>query len=121
MRGVVLLYIIAVLTLYHHSWWIKTLLNIIAIPIWLILLIHLSQYLPVTYRLAVVTLAIALTILGLTVDLKEYLQQNLARKSINSSIKRREDGRIYFSGFQNRMNMDDQNPFSPTWLEKFSR
>lgn len=86
MIAVIILYILAVLTFYHHSWWMKTLLNIIAKPIGLFILIHLTQILPVTYRLPFVIFVIGLTILGLLVELKEYFEQSLARKSIINQI-----------------------------------
>jgi len=77
----VIAYLIAVLTIYDSSPWIKSLLNIIAIPVWFILLIYLSQILPVTYRLAVIFLSIVLTVVGFIVDVREHIDQNVARKS----------------------------------------
>lgn len=69
-------YLIAILTIYNHSPLVKTLLNLFAIPVWFILLIYLSQILPVTYRLVVVALAIVLTAVGFIVDLREHIDQN---------------------------------------------
>jgi hypothetical protein len=74
----VITYLIAVLTIYDHKPWIKTLLNLFAIPVWFILLIYLSQILPVTYRLIVVILSIVLTVVGFIVDLRENIDQNPA-------------------------------------------
>ncbi len=77
----VIAYLIAVLTIYDSSPWIKSLLNVIAVPVWFILLIYLSQILPVTYRLAVIFLSIVLTVVGFIVDVREHIDQNVARKS----------------------------------------
>lgn len=73
-------YLIAVLVFYNHSPLVKTILNLFAIPVWLILLIYLSQFLPVTYRLIVVILAISLTVVGFVVDLGEHMDPNPSRK-----------------------------------------
>lgn len=71
----VLPYLLAVLTIYHRSETIKKLLNILAIPIWFISLIYLSQFLPVTYRLIVLILSIVLTVVGFVVDLRENIDR----------------------------------------------
>ncbi|CAF3056396.1 unnamed protein product, partial [Rotaria sp. Silwood2] len=77
MTTVVIAYLIAVLTIYDSSSLIRILLNILAIPIWFILLIYLSQFLPVNYRLIVVILSIILTIVGFIVDFRERIDQNI--------------------------------------------
>jgi hypothetical protein len=78
----VIAYIIAVLTIYDSSPVIKTILNLFAIPVWFILLIYLSQFLPVIYRLVVVLLSIVLTVVGFIVDLREHINQNPDRKFV---------------------------------------
>jgi hypothetical protein len=78
----VIAYIIAVLTIYDSSPVVKTILNLFAIPVWFILLIYLSQFLPVIYRLVVVLLSIVLTVVGFIVDLREHINQNPDRKFV---------------------------------------
>lgn len=73
-------YLIAVLAIYDSSPLIKSLLNVLAVPVWFILLIYLSQILPVTYRLIVIFLSVILTVVGFVVDVRENIEQNLARK-----------------------------------------
>lgn len=82
MTTLVIAYIIAVLTIYDSSPVIKTILNLFAIPVWFILLIYLSQFLPVIYRLVVVLLSIVLTVVGFIVDLREHINQNPDRKFV---------------------------------------
>ena len=76
-------YLIAVLFFYNHSPFVKTILNIFAIFVWLILLIYLSQFLPVNYRLIVIFLAIGLTLVGFCVDIRESIERSSSsRKSM---------------------------------------
>ncbi len=82
MTTLVIAYIIAVLTIYDSSPVVKTILNLFAIPVWFILLIYLSQFLPVIYRLVVVLLSIVLTVVGFIVDLREHINQNPDRKFV---------------------------------------
>ncbi|CAF0779991.1 unnamed protein product [Adineta steineri] len=77
----VIAYLIAVLTIYDSSPLIKSLLNILAVPVWFILLIYLSQFLPVTYRLIVIILSIILTVVGFIVDLREHFDQNTVQSN----------------------------------------
>ncbi|CAF4200959.1 unnamed protein product, partial [Rotaria sordida] len=74
---IVISYLIAVLTIYDSSSLIKILLNILAIPIWFILLIYFSQFLPVNCRLIVVILSIILTVVGFIVDFREKTEENI--------------------------------------------
>ncbi|CAF1487952.1 unnamed protein product [Rotaria sordida] len=76
---IVISYLIAVLTIYDSSPLIKILLNILAIPIWFILLIYLSQFLPVNCRLIVVILSIILTVVGFIVDFREKTEENIVQ------------------------------------------
>ncbi|CAF4302330.1 unnamed protein product, partial [Rotaria sordida] len=76
---IVISYLIAVLTIYDSSPLIKILLNILAIPIWFILLIYLSQFLPVNCRLIVVILSIILTVVGYIVDFREKTEENIVQ------------------------------------------
>lgn len=89
----ILAYSIAVLFMYNHSPLVKMILNLFAIPVWLILLIYLSQFLPVNYRLIVIFLAISLTFIGFVVDVRETIERNpsqdderLRRKSIFTNL-----------------------------------
>ncbi|CAF0871781.1 unnamed protein product [Rotaria sordida] len=66
--SLVIIYIFAVLILYNKSSVIKYILNIFSIPIWFILFIYLSQFLPVNYRLIVVTFAAILLVVGFVVE-----------------------------------------------------
>lgn len=78
--AVVIGYLIAVLSIYEHSPLVTNLLNFFAIPVWFILLIYLSQFLPAAYRLTVVCLAMVLTVVGLFFDLRERISQYRAGK-----------------------------------------
>jgi hypothetical protein len=80
MTTLVIAYLLAVLTIYDSSPSIRSILNLFAVPVWFISMIYLSQFLPVTYRLAVVILSIVLTVVGFVVDLREHIDQNHARK-----------------------------------------
>ena len=80
MTTLVIAYLIAVLTIYDSSPLIRSILNVFAVPVWFILMIYLSQFLPVTYRLIVVILSIILTVVGFVVDLREHIDQNQIRK-----------------------------------------
>lgn len=73
--ALVVTYLIAVFTIYDRSETIKKILNLLAIPIWFILLIYLSQFLPATYRLIVLILSIVLTVVGFIVDLREHIDR----------------------------------------------
>ncbi len=73
-------YLLAVLIIYNNSPRIKYILDLFAIPVWFILLIYLSQFLPIIYRLIVVILSIILTVVGFVVDLREHIDQNPTRK-----------------------------------------
>ncbi|CAF3052542.1 unnamed protein product, partial [Rotaria sp. Silwood2] len=68
MTSLVIIYIFAVLSLYNSSSLIKYILNIFSIPIWFILFIYLSQFLPINYRLIVVTLVVILIVVGFVVE-----------------------------------------------------
>jgi hypothetical protein len=59
-QSFVLSYFFAVLILYNSSSVIKYLLNLFSIPIWFSLFIYLSKFLPINYRLIVVSLAVIL-------------------------------------------------------------
>ncbi|CAF3718103.1 unnamed protein product [Rotaria sp. Silwood1] len=67
-KSFVIIYIFAVLIFYNSSSLIKYILNIFSIPIWFILFIYLSQYLPVNYRLIVLTLAVILIGIGFVIE-----------------------------------------------------
>ncbi|CAF1029362.1 unnamed protein product [Adineta steineri] len=69
----VIIYFLAVLTVYNSSSVIKSILKIFSIPTWFILFIYLSQIFPSHYRLIVVTLTIILIFIGYIVD------QNMTR------------------------------------------
>ncbi|CAF0818130.1 unnamed protein product [Adineta ricciae] len=73
----VIAYLIAVIMVYDSSPLIKSLLNIIAVPVWFILFIYLSQVLPVTYRWIVIILSIVLITVGFIVDSTEHLNRNV--------------------------------------------
>ncbi len=60
----ILIYFLAVLTIYNHSLVIQSILNRLSIPIWLSLLIYSSQILSINYRVIVVTLAMILMLVG---------------------------------------------------------
>ncbi|CAF0978535.1 unnamed protein product [Rotaria sordida] len=80
--SLVIIYIFAVLILYNKSSVIKYILNIFSIPIWFILFIYLSQFLPVNYRLIVVTFAAILLVVGFVVE-----QNFIGDKKINHSLQ----------------------------------
>ncbi|CAF3503185.1 unnamed protein product [Rotaria sp. Silwood1] len=86
---IVIAYLIAVLTIYDSSPLIRILLNLLAIPIWFILLIYLSQFLPINYRLIVVILAIILTVVGFIVDFRERIEQNIVQSDPSDDNERR--------------------------------
>ena len=89
--AIVIGYLIAVLTIYEQSPLVTSLLNFFAVPVWFILLVYLSQFLPPAYRLTVVVLAIVLTVVGLAVDLRERFHQNRASKLTCESSKTTSD------------------------------
>ena len=84
----VIAYVIAVLTIYESSPWMTSLLNLFAIPVWLVFLMYLSQFLPVTCRLIAIALVIALIVVGFAVDVRKHIKQNFARKSNQPGCQR---------------------------------
>lgn len=88
MTTLVIGYLIAVLTIYESSPIVRSLLNLVAVPVWFVLLIYLSQFLPATYRFVVIILSIVLTIVGFIVDLREHFDRNSARKFNSHAAKK---------------------------------
>ena len=68
-------YFIAILTIYDSSSLIRSVLNIFTVPVWLILLIYLSQFLPIICRLVVIILSVVLTLVGFFVEIRECTNQ----------------------------------------------
>ena len=64
-------YVIAVLAMYENYPRMKIVFDYCAIPIWFILLVYLSQFLPGTTRLIAVVLSMILIGVGLMVDVRE--------------------------------------------------
>ncbi|CAF3440966.1 unnamed protein product [Rotaria socialis] len=89
-------YLISVLTMYENSPVIRFLLNLLAIPVWFILLLYLSQFLPVNYRLIVVILSIILTVVGFVVDFRERTKQNIVQSESTNDNEGRKSIFTYF-------------------------
>lgn len=68
-------YLIAALAMYENFPRMKRILDYSAIPIWFILLVYLSQFLPGTIRILMVVLSIILIVVGLVVDIRERVDE----------------------------------------------
>lgn len=77
-------YLIAVLTMYENFPRMKTILDYSAIPIWFILLVYLSQFLPGAIRIILVVLSIILIVVGFVVDIREQVDENPVQSDENS-------------------------------------
>ena len=71
-------YLLAVIFIYDRSPLVSFVLNLLALPIWLILFMYLSQYLPAKYRLIMIGLIISLTLIGLFFDIRDYFTRKLS-------------------------------------------
>ena len=81
----ILVYILAILTIYNYSPRMTRVLKLCAIPVWSMLLVYLSQYLSITYRWVVVVLVIILTAVGFISELRERSEPAFTSKSIVST------------------------------------
>ena len=77
-------YLIAVLTMYENFPRMKVILDYSAIPIWFILLVYLSQFLPGAIRIILVVLSIILIVVGFVVDTREHVEENPVQSDENS-------------------------------------
>ena len=78
--GLIIIYLLALLTIYHQSWLIKSMLNIFAIPVWFVLFVYLLQSISLVYRSTLVALLILLISVGFLLDRNEQRGVPVIRK-----------------------------------------
>ena len=102
MLGIIISYFSVVFLFYKSFVWLQILLNVLSMPIWLCLLINLTQILSINYRLVAVTLIIGLITIGFFIELNtngKYDDNLLKQKKNEIKNKHVFSSHIIFSYF----------------------